>query len=932
MPRVTRAPRRDQRLPGGMWSPHLAQQPQQVERSGRGGKDAIDLVAASTFTLPSPAVALTQTGRALDTRPAGLGPRVPRVSVRAVVDRATALPHGVRPDGRREPERAGEPRELERFVALVGLARAEAPRCPRGVRVQPSGTGGRRRHRCGPVGVRLDARATGSSESTADRLPIAGENMKLDERIARDTANATRASEAARREIVRHKGPQFKPTVDIVHGVAGSQLEVVKGLEGNAHALHVIADDPFHAMLEAEIERRDGRLRVLWYANKDTRANQWVTVDGTTINILAWTHPGFQKGLIGELEQWVEFSPRGFNIAGVRPFARARFTQTAPTVAGLYDPGGRVNGVVQPPRHAVAGLKSVKLDMTPEQVKAFIARMDGVVLVTGAPGTGKTTIALQRIRFLFDQQDLRDGSGHVLYAPALTCVFLSSDNLVSYTRDLLRNELGLPSDLVSHVRNFIESYLDQVWQSRGSARPVTRRMPVELQRARHAMLNLCSVRDLSGVWLALEDQARQRLKNFSAGDWMDIVATAGAAGVVAALAERLGDVPRNVAGDPVGSAVRMDQLWLRVRRPYDECRQAMGEHDRDRFDRAFVNWLFWVFDPVDALHAYFGERQGMAVELIRRGVPDLAAPQTVVAEVLADWGKRLYGPEALAWFSWVLRFALPEEAAQDEGFRGVPRAIPTPTHQSGGRWTHVVIDEAQDLSVQEASLLASLVHPRGSLTVSADFRQVVSPVHGMTDGEALKVGLPIWDPKLHTQFPFQRNLRQSREIAQFLRAFYQRAFGEIPRFDAGDRAERVKPQLYVGRATQFPTLIAQMWRTFAATGSLQQVAVIHVNEDTAAIDRLRAALVGLRVPVAAADAIPAESGLVVTSAERAKGLEFEACIVLGLEDVERSMLNFAKNRAYVALSRPTRRLFMLCNTDPILLQNVQPDLYQRRSL
>ncbi len=216
--------------------------------------------------------------------------------------------------------------------------------------------------------------------------------------------------------------------------------------------------------------------------------------------------------------------------------------------------------------------------------------------------------------------------------------------------------------------------------------------------------------------------------------------------------------------------------------------------------------------------------------------------------------------------------------------------------------------------------------------MSADFRQVVSPIHGMTDGEALKVGLPIWDPKLHTQFPFQRNLRQSREIAQFLRAFYQRAFGEFPQFDAGDRLEGIKPQLYVGHANDFPQLIAQMWTTFAATGSLQRLAAIQVNEDTAAITKMRASLASLGVPVAPEDSLPTAAGLVLTTAERAKGLEFEACIVLGLEDVERSMLNFAKNRAYVALSRPTRRLFMLCETDPILLQTIQRDLYDRRPL
>ena len=756
--------------------------------------------------------------------------------------------------------------------------------------------------------------------------------MKLDDRIARDTANATGVSEAARRELDGQRAPGFRPTVDIAHGVATAQLDVLRGLDRDVHALREIADDPFHAMLEAEIENPQGVIKVLWYANKDTRANQVLTVDRTEIKVLAWTHPGFQKGLAGDREEWVHLSRIGLVITGVRPLARARFTQTAPAVAGLYDPGGRVEGAVPPPSRAAVGLKSVKLDMTPEQVEAFIARMDGMLMVTGAPGTGKTTIALQRIRFLFDQQELRERGEHVPYAPELTRVFLASNNLMSYTRHLLSNELGVPPDVVNHVPEFIESYLDHVWESRGSARPITRKMPAEVRRARQAMLNLCSVKDLSGVWLAVEHQARQRLKNSSAGDWMDVITTGGSTEAAAVLAERLADVPRNPAGDPVGSPVRMDQLWLRARLPYDECRLAMAQQDRDRFDRAFVNWLFWVFDPVDALRACFGEQQATAVELIRRGVPELATPQTVVTQVLADWEKRLYGPEALAWFSWVLRFALPEEAAPDDGFRGVPRAIPIPSHPNERRWTHVVVDEAQDLSVQEASLLASLVHPRGALTVSADFRQVVSPVHGMTDGEALKVGLPIWDPKLHTQFPFHRNLRQSREIAMFLKAFYQRAFGEFPQFDSGDRDERVKPQLYVGLATRFPQLIAQMWRTFEATGSLQQVAVIQVNEDTAAIDRLRAALDDLGVPLAAAAGLPAESGVVLTSAELAKGLEFEACIVLGLEDVERSMLNFAKNRAYVALSRPTRRLFMLCETDPILLQNIQRDLYGRRSL
>ena len=35
------------------------------------------------------------------------------------------------------------------------------------------------------------------------------------------------------------------------------------------------------------------------------------------------------------------------------------------------------------------GLKAVKLNMTPDQARAFISRMSGLMIVTGAPGSGK---------------------------------------------------------------------------------------------------------------------------------------------------------------------------------------------------------------------------------------------------------------------------------------------------------------------------------------------------------------------------------------------------------------------------------------------------------------------------------------------------------------------------------------------------------------
>ena len=52
--------------------------------------------------------------------------------------------------------------------------------------------------------------------------------------------------------------------------------------------------------------------------------------------------------------------------------------------------------------------------------------------------------------------------------------------------------------------------------------------------------------------------------------------------------------------------------------------------------------------------------------------------------------------------------------------------------------------------------------------------------------------------------------------------------------------------------------------------------------------------------------------------------------VLGLESVERSPLNYTKNRAYVALSRATQRLQIVCGEFPTLLERVPADTYSKK--
>ena len=365
-----------------------------------------------------------------------------------------------------------------------------------------------------------------------------------------------------------------------------------------------------------------------------------------------------------------------------------------------------------------------------------------------------------------------------------------SRNLIQYLEQLLKQELGIPAEVVTYVPDFLDKYLKDVWQVTGNARPITRQMQPEHRRAREAALNLGTLQDLSVAWRHVEEQARARFAAVRKAQWFrDYVDGKASAAIAEELAGAFSGIPVRSTAEPNGSQVRLDAMWQRVRRPYQAIREPLGEREREQFDRAFASWLYWVFDPLDILAGYLKSQRRPVVERVRSGTAGKFAGRDVVNELLDDWSRRLYGSEERSWIAWILRFALPEEATPEDSFRGIPRAIPQPDHRTARRWTQIVIDEAQDLAVQEASLLASLVHSRSALTVSADFRQVVSPVHGMTDGDALKFGLPIWDKRLHAVYPFQKNLRQSREISQFIRAVYEKMFGEFPPFDAADRVE-----------------------------------------------------------------------------------------------------------------------------------------------
>jgi hypothetical protein len=205
--------------------------------------------------------------------------------------------------------------------------------------------------------------------------------MELQKRIDRDMGNAKLAQGSAKDELSRTN--KDAGVTDFAQGVTAYQRQRLDAANARIHSLKAISQQAFHAMAEVVTESdENGRLvekSQIWYANESGISNVVWNVGGKLIAILAWTHPGFQLALSGELEEYQDVEAQGYSLISVLPNARAKFDTVLPDIVGMYDPGGSVG--IKRVETKKDGLKAVKLNMTRQQVEAFVSRMSGTMIV-----------------------------------------------------------------------------------------------------------------------------------------------------------------------------------------------------------------------------------------------------------------------------------------------------------------------------------------------------------------------------------------------------------------------------------------------------------------------------------------------------------------------------------------------------------------------
>ncbi len=746
-------------------------------------------------------------------------------------------------------------------------------------------------------------------------------------RVQRDTDNVLVAALGAGKRL-QHLGV-IKENIDIT-GATKAIHARQDSRQAEIESLANIREHPYHGMLEVEtVTSNRGKHNTkeqLIYVNEQTNVNV-AGLGNAKLNILTWTNPIVQIGFSSDLREENDVREKGYTLISATPLARAKFSLLRPQLAGIYEPGGVVQA--KEAKKKKTGLKAVKLDMTKEQVEAFLSKMSGMMLVSGAPGSGKTTVAMQRIRFLYDQQELRrEELKNVSYRPDLTKIFLANQNLIDYSKKMLEKELQISSSVVELVKDFMRRYLADIWSYKNKAKVRKKRLLFHELRGRQAFFGLCNKDQLIDCWMSFEYQVKDRLTLVEEADWF-LGAEQSLWKETTALSEKIIQFARQitVSSHPSSSSINMDTLYKRVASTYESLRECHRENNTlKELDQQIQQWLYWVYDPLDGIESYFVEEAYAGKIRIKEGIAAKIDEGEIVDRIKKDWEKRTYGQEEEPWLAFLLRFSLPTQRENRNRFREMTNPLDIATPYSDEQWTHIMVDEAQDLCVAEAALLGSFVHRHGAFTVSADFHQVVSPVWGMDNPDAFNIGSVLTGEK--QLFPFAKNMRQSKQIGLFLKDFYQHAFGELATFEANETIdiEKGSPLLMIGSTSKFPARIKQRLAVMKRNEDLQSIALLQVNEDEEALKQIRAALEDLNVELAPIWA-PSDkkNRLITTSVERIKGLEYDACFVVGMDDIDTSALKYSKNRAYVALSRPALQLTIFCEEMPKYLQKIAKD-------
>lgn len=572
------------------------------------------------------------------------------------------------------------------------------------------------------------------------------------------------------------------------------------------------------------------------------------------------------------------------------------------------------------------------------------------ILIEGPPGSGKTSVGLMRIACLIDQQweslSLDRAKDRAFHEQATMRVLVFNEEMVDYLRTLVQST-GVQGVRVQTTRSFTLGLCRAAGTLSGRlARDKASVAAVKSHREMLAAYWAGFRKTLANAWHGRGADLESALSKIGAeggqafkvvADWAERVLeapmpTGAAAGLNIAepLArwrrglersipepEELPPMPRNVSRQ---QADRMLADRDRVRASNEAARQRKAESEGVVRD---VKTLVGAF-----LHEAMNRR---AIARVMFETPEFAAllgaarrsgvPEARVARAQRWWRDQYEGEDpvyseydavAAAWLG--LHTML------------VPSSGPRPL--VGGiaeQLTHIVIDEAQDLSPAHLTLISSVLHADGNLTVLGDVRQNLNPIGGLRHWGEL--GFPV------ERRAFDVNYRQSAELGRFVQGLHHLLYSEEPVWRPTDRWHGPLPA--IASVNSWKVLVEAVANQCRRAKELVPGCTVAVLYDKRVrpkrLDWLRSELdtrladllpnVQLVDPKSRGAQLRDTDAIVIASVQQTKGLEFDAVVFV---DPEARWSGAAgelplrqRNGLYVAASRARQFLAMMMGGRPM---------------
>jgi DNA helicase-2/ATP-dependent DNA helicase PcrA len=230
-------------------------------------------------------------------------------------------------------------------------------------------------------------------------------------------------------------------------------------------------------------------------------------------------------------------------------------------------------------------------------------------------------------------------------------------------------------------------------------------------------------------------------------------------------------------------------------------------------------------------------------------------------------------------------------------------------------YEHVLVDEAQDLSPVELSVVMATTTPQRSITLAGDVAQRLHMDNGFSSWTEVMAQLGLSHVEIE---PLKLSYRSTYEIIEFAhQALGPLAPEEMGKATRGGAPVELFRFAHSGDAVGF---LGEALRDLARAEPRASVAVIARYPEQA--DLYYKGLVNAEVPnvrrVADQD-FPFKPGIDVTDVKQVKGLEFDYVVVVEANQATFPTSEDARHLMHIAATRAAHQLWLTCSGEPSLL-------------